>query len=310
MHYQHRYHAGNFADVFKHVALVGLLAALNRKESPWCYLETHAGTGLYDLTSVTADRTGEFRDGIERLWGLKGASEPLTRYLDGVRADNANGQLRNYPGSPRVAQSFMRETDRLVLCEKVPAMADQLKLNLRVAEIHRRDGYEAISLLPPKEKRALILIDPPFERPDEFEACNEFLRAALARFSQGIYAVWYPLKNAHVADRFKRRAATLKRAVLTMEFDTGAKGEETRFASIARSGSERPRMDARAGGSLDDAASAWMPEPPRKHAMTACGLLIVNPPYRFAEEMEPTMRTLAELLAQGPRAAYQWEMLA
>lgn len=271
MHYQHRYHAGNFADVFKHVALCGLLASLNRKDTPWCYLETHAGTGLYDLTSVTADRTGEFRDGIERLWGLENGPEPLMRYLQTVRVDNSSGRLHSYPGSPRFAQSFMREKDRLVLCEKVPVMADQLKQNLRVAEIHKRDGYEAISLLPPKEKRGLVLIDPPFERPDEFEACNEFLRAALARFAQGVYAVWYPLKNVHVADRFKRRAATLKREALTMELDTGAKSEGQ---------------------------------------MHGCGLLVVNPPFRFAEEIEPTMRALADLLAQGSRAVYHWEKLA
>ncbi len=273
VHYRHSYHAGNFADVFKHVVLCGLLAALNRKDKPWCYLETHAGAGLYDLGSTGAVRTGEWRDGIGRLAGVQDASGPMASFLrivHEVQMTSAN----SYPGSPVFAQALARPGDRLLFCEKVAEIAAELKQALgrdgRVA-IHQRDGYEAHSLLPPAEKRGLILVDPPFERPDEFEAVAGFLKRATARFAAGVYAAWYPLKNRHAAQRFERRAAAFTAdPVLRIEFDNGAKGEGQ---------------------------------------MRASAMLILNPPFRFEQGIVPALEILVRELAQGPRAAYSVQAL-
>lgn len=278
VHYRHSYHAGNFADVFKHVVLCGLLAALNRKDKPWCYLETHSGAGLYDLGSPGAVRTGEWREGIGRLLQLQAVPEPLAPFLEIVRSVPTLGSRLPtpvfYPGSPLFAQALARPGDRLLFCEAVVEIAEELKRSLgrdpRVA-IHRRDGYEAHSLLPPAEKRGLILVDPPFERPDEFELAAEFLKRATQRFAGGVYAVWYPLKNRHAAGRFERRVATLGAdPPLRIEFDNGARGEGQ---------------------------------------MRACAMLILNPPFRFEQDIAPALKTLVRELAQGSRATYSIQLL-
>lgn len=273
MHYRHSYHAGNFADVFKHVVLCALLAALSRKDKPWCYVETHAGAGAYDLAGEGAARTGEWRDGIGRLHGLgpDGHVPPLLQaYLDVVRGVNGTGALRHYPGSPLFAQAFARERDRLVFCEKVPEIAAELRASLkgeRRAVVHQRDGHEAHALLPPAEKRGLVLVDPPFERADEFAAAAELVEKSLARFAGGVYAVWYPLKNRHAAARFERRVArACAGPPLRLALDNGAPGEGQ---------------------------------------MRACAVLVVNPPYGLEGELEPSGRRLARLLAQGPRPRYE-----
>ena len=270
MHYRHSFHAGNFADVFKHVALCGLLAGLNRKDKPWCCLETHAGAGAYDLAGEGATRTGEWRDGIGRLHALWHAPPLVEAFLDVVRGVNGTGALRHYPGSPLFAQAYARERDRLVLCEKVPAIAAELRENVkgeRRASVHQRDGYEAHALLPPAEKRGLVLVDPPFERPDEFEAVEELLARALARFAGGVYAVWYPLKNRHAAGRFERAVAKrCDEPPLRVALDTGAPGEGQ---------------------------------------MRSCALLVANAPYGFDGEFTPVGRWLAQQLAQGPRPSFE-----
>jgi 23S rRNA (adenine2030-N6)-methyltransferase len=270
MHYRHSYHAGNFADVFKHAVLCALLAALSRKDKPWCYLETHAGAGAYDLAGQGAARTGEWRDGIGRLAGAAGAPPAVQFVLDAVAGVNGTGALRHYPGSPLFAQACAREHDRLVLCEKVPEVAAELRENLRGerrAAVHCRDGYEAYALLPPAEKRGLLLLDPPFERPDEFDAAAELVEKSLARFAGGVYAAWYPLKNRHAAARFERRVArACDTPPLRLALETGAAGEGQ---------------------------------------MRACAVLVANPPFGFAEAFTPAGRWLARALAQGPRAAFE-----
>jgi 23S rRNA (adenine2030-N6)-methyltransferase len=270
MHYRHSFHAGNFADVFKHVALCGLLAALSRKDKPWCCLETHAGAGAYDLAGEGATRTGEWREGIGRLHGLGHAPPLVESFLDVVRGVNGTGALRHYPGSPLFAQACAREGDRLVLCEKIPAIAAELRENLkgeRRASVHQRDGYEAHALLPPAEKRGLVLVDPPFERPDEFEAVEQLLGKALARFAGGVYAAWYPLKNRHAASRFERGVARhCAEPPLRLALDTGAPGE----------------------GQL-----------------RSCALLVVNAPYGFEGDFAPVGQWLAQQLAQGTRPSFE-----
>lgn len=268
MHYRHAYHAGNFADVHKHVVLVGLLQALSRKDAPWSYLETHAGAGLYDLRSAASLKTAEAEDGIAQLREDSAAAEPVASYLKAVRALNAaDGPVYLYPGSPLIAQALLRENDRLVLCENVPAVFAELRQHFardRQVTLHERDGYEAHALLPPPQKRGLVLVDPPFERRDEFEAMEDFLIKAQARFVGGIYAFWYPLKNSFEVERFGRRIAQASRkTVLDVCLDTGAKPEGQ---------------------------------------MRGSGLVIVNPPYRFADEVAPVLVDLAKTLSLGPRA--------
>lgn len=269
MHYRHAYHAANFADVHKHVLLVGLLQALSRKDSPWSYLETHAGAGLYDLRSAASLKTAEAQDGIGQLHRDLEFAEPVTSYLKAVYALNAaDGPVHIYPGSPVLAQALLREKDRLVLCENVDDVFAELKGHFgrdRQATLHQRDGYETHALLPPTEKRGLVLVDPPFERRDEFEAMEEFLAKAQARFAGGIYAFWYPLKNSFEVERFGRRIAALSsKPVLDFCLDTGA---------------------------------------PAEGQMRGSGMVVVNPPYRFAEEMTPVLAALAKTLSLGPRAA-------
>ena len=269
MHYRHSYHAGNFADVFKHVLQGALLAALNRKDKPWFYLDTHGGSGAYDLDDSGAVRTGEWRQGVGRIYELDKAPPVLAEYLGHLRSFNRGGALRRYPGSPWLAVQAARPMDRVVLCEKVEAVYAELKQNLggdsRVS-FHKRDGYESPALLPPKEKRGLVLVDPPFERPDEFVAMARVLAEAHQRFAGGIYALWYPLKNRHAAARFVRSAARSAGECLQVEFENGAAGEGQ---------------------------------------MRGCGMLVANPPHRFRDDIEPALRVLVRELAQGPKAAYR-----
>lgn len=275
MHYRHSYHAGNFADVFKHVVLCGLLAALNRKDKPWCYLETHSGAGAYDLAGEGATRTGEWREGIGRLHGMDRVPDLLQSFLDVVRGLNGTGVLRHYPGSPLFAQAYARERDRIVLCEKIPEIAAELRENLkgeRRAVVHKRDGHEAHALLPPAEKRGLMLVDPPFERPDEFVVAAELVEKSLKRFAGGIYAVWYPLKNRHAASRFERHVARLcDEPPLRLALENGAPGEGQ---------------------------------------MRGCAVLVVNPPFGLERALAPSGELLARVLAQGPRPLYEASLLS
>jgi len=272
MHYRHRFHAGNFADVFKHVLLVALLRALNTKDKPWCYLETHAGAGRYDFTDEAAARTAEYREGIERLWPQVTSPPAVTAYLEAVRALNPDGQLRYYPGSPLLVQHCVRPQDRMLLCEKLPEVAQELRDHLASQErahVHVRNGYEAIALLPPAEKRGLVLIDPPFEGASEFESCAEFLVKGVQRFNAGVFAVWYPYKNRHATERWLRRVQRdCKREILNLTMAVGL---------------------------------------PAEGQMRACGLLVVNPPYTFRAEATEALAWLAPRLKQGPGSSHQIE---
>ncbi len=260
MHYRHRYHAGNFADVFKHTLLMSLLGALSRKDTPWCFVDTHAGAGRYALGSQSAEATGEWRDGVGRLGDGRGAPAIVQAYL--ALAHDA----RRYPGSPAIAASLARPADRVVCCEKVAEVAAELRANVPRAIVHVRDGYEADSLLPPAERRGLVLVDPAFESRTEFDALGDFLKRAVGRFANGTYAAWYPLKNRHAAERFARRAGTGSgRPALVATFDNGAPGEGQ---------------------------------------MHSCGMLVLNPPFGFDDEARAVLAWLATRLAQGPKPAW------
>jgi 23S rRNA (adenine2030-N6)-methyltransferase len=266
MNYRHAFHAGNFADVVKHLALTAVILHLRRKEKAFCAIDTHAAAGLYDLEGAQALRTGEAETGIGRLRGLSGTGLPeaLAAYLDRVRQE---GEGR-YPGSPRIAARLLRPQDRLVAIEKHPEDAAALRSalsefrNVRVVE---GDGYERLpGLLPPAARRGVILIDPPYEADDEFERAVELLAGAHRRFATGIYLLWFPIKFRGAADAFCGEVRTrVPASVVRLDIDLGRPAE---------SGKER---------------------------LSAAGLLVANPPFGFEDEMNAATAILSPLLGRG-----------
>ncbi len=230
MNYRHIYHAGNIADLFKHAALLAVLDRLHAKPGALAVLDTHAGIGRYDLSAAEARKTGEFERGIGALIAYRArtpdaALHPaLDRLLHLVACASAgltDGVI--YPGSPLLARLVQRPQDRLALCELHPEDAAQLKQLFRgdgAVAVHHRDGYEALkALLPPKEKRGLVLIDPPFERPDEFPTLVEKIAEAHRRWPSGVYLLWYPIKNDAAVARFREAlAGSGIRRILAAEF--------------------------------------------------------------------------------------------
>jgi 23S rRNA (adenine2030-N6)-methyltransferase len=274
MNYRHAFHAGNFADVFKHVVLSLLLKSLHRKDTPFCYLDTHAGAGRYDLDGAAAQKTGEFREGILRLWHAD-ALPTLVDYMAAVRAVNAGNALRYYPGSPAVARFFLRPRDRMVLLELQPEECAQLKTQFagdRRVTVLAQDGYAGLrAFLPPSERRGLVLIDPPFETNDEYSRVVEGLRVAHARWDSGIYALWYPVKNRPPVERFHRAlAVTGIRKMLLVEF--APYPEDSGFR------------------------------------LNGCGMIVINPPWQLDETLRSLLPRLLEILRQHPsgHAGVSW----
>ena len=200
MNYRHAFHAGNHADVFKHAALVLLLEHLRAKPQPFAVLDTHAGLGVYDLTSDEARRSPEYQDGVARVSGRELASAPTySRLVAEMNPD----RLKTYPGSPEIVRRLLRQDDRLIACELHPEDAAVLKARYRRdprIAVHHRDGYEAMgALLPPPERRGLVLIDSPFEQTDEAERLMQVLTSGLKRWPTGIFAAWYPIKDRKIS---------------------------------------------------------------------------------------------------------------
>lgn len=277
MNYRHAFHAGNHADVLKHVLLLALLDALSRKDSPWFVLDTHAGRGQYDLDAPEAGKTGESRSGVAQLMAWARNARPLpkaiARYRDLLKRDE--GPVRMYPGSPLLVAQQLREGDRLAACELQPDEATALKAlfanDARVG-VHQRDGYAAMkALLPPKEKRGLVLIDPPYEaQGEEFDAILDALREALLRWPTGIFAVWYPIKQRRAILPFLRKAAALpvKQALV---------------AELLVRADESP---LRLNGS---------------------GMLVLNPPWKFDADIAPSLSAMVTALGEtGARHRLEW----
>ncbi|MGB5082170.1 MAG: 23S rRNA (adenine(2030)-N(6))-methyltransferase RlmJ [Burkholderiales bacterium] len=212
--YRHQFHAGNVSDVFKHAILTRLLVALTHKDKPFCMLDTHAGVGLYDLRHPWSQKTEEWRHGVGRIWDRADAPSGLAPYLDAIRADNADGHLRRYPGSPRIARRLMRADDRLVLCELNKDDCEALKAvfeGVRHTAIHNQDGFSAIrAFLPPKERRGLTFIDAAFDQSDEFGRISRAIKEAHGRFATGVIAAWYPLMAPAVMQAFSRSLRAIK----------------------------------------------------------------------------------------------------
>jgi 23S rRNA (adenine2030-N6)-methyltransferase len=195
--YRHGFHAGNHADVLKHVVLVQMLAYLTAKETPLWIVDTHAGAGAYSLDSAFARKKGEFRDGIGRLWGQNALPPTLDAYVQQVRKSNPDGTLRNYPGSPQIAMQMLREQDRLQLFELHTTESQVLQQHFsnakRRVSVQAADGFAGLkAVLPPASRRGLVLIDPSYEDKADYSKVLETMQDALQRFATGVYAVWYP----------------------------------------------------------------------------------------------------------------------
>lgn len=204
MNYRHAYHAGNICDVVKHAVLTLLIEYMQQKDKGLGVLDTHAGCGLYDLSDERAQKTQEAEAGAHRVWNRFGSDaqntpDVLAPYLTVLRQLNPDGSLRLYPGSPLLARQMLRPQDRLMACELHPEDVRELRRCMRddkQAQTHHRDGYEALkALLPMPEKRGLVLIDPPFEAPDKFDALTQAAKHIHAHFPQAVAALWYPIKE-------------------------------------------------------------------------------------------------------------------
>jgi 23S rRNA (adenine2030-N6)-methyltransferase len=279
MNYRHAFHAGNFADVIKHPVLCELLRLLTAKDKKLFVLDTHAGAGGYDLGGALAVRTREAEAGVARLMVTSRAGMPaaVARYLAAVTAYDrkfgaTTGGVRHYPGSPRLIRSALRPGDRFVACELHADEFQSLKREFagdRAIEVREEDGYKALkSLLPPAERRGLVLIDPPFEAADEFDRLLRAVRQGLRRFATGCYAIWYPIKDEAAVETFLQVMAGLKYLRLELRVPPLVPGK-----------------------------------------LAACGMVVINPPWKFEEAMRETLPWLATALggqasvtAQAPAA--------
>ena len=283
MNYHHAFHAGNFADVIKHVVLTRILTYLHDKPAAFRVIDTHAGAGLYDLESEEAQRGGEWLSGIARIMQSRLSNETaalMQPYLDIIRSFNPKAELKAYPGSPLIARVLLRPQDRLVACELEPgarrALIDRLRHDEQ-ARVVDLDGWMALpAFVPPKERRGIVLIDPPFEAKDEFERLGESFAAAYAKWPTGVYVIWYPVKNRRAAEALAiavaqaAAAAKPSRKCLRLEF------------SVAPQATSGP--------------------------LTSTGLLIVNPPYTLQGELKTILPELEKPLGQGGAARFRLDV--
>jgi 23S rRNA (adenine2030-N6)-methyltransferase len=267
MNYRHAFHAGGFADVVKHAVMMRILVHLRAKPAAFRVIDTHAGAGRYDLTGPEAARGGEWRAGIARLHAAAldaRAALLLAPYRDIVAAANPGERLSVYPGSPLIALSLMRPQDRLLACEFEPGAAGALAANLRGdrrARVVAIDGWTALSAyVPPRERRGLVLVDPAYEQADEFSRLAAGLAAAHRKWPTGIYLAWYPIKERAATEAFGRRLARLGIAKML-------RGE----LSLAVPESAGP--------------------------LSACGVIVVNPPWTLPDELEVLLASLSRLLS-------------
>jgi 23S rRNA (adenine2030-N6)-methyltransferase len=282
MNYRHAFHAGGFADVIKHLVLVRILSYLQEKPAAFRLIDTHAGAGVYDLTSDEARRGGEWLTGIARLMQARfsEAAGPLVApYLDIVRAFNPPRDLRTYPGSPLIARALLRPQDRLTACEVEPKARKRLIDALRhdpQARVVDLDGWMALpAFVPPNERRGLVLVDPPYEQKDEFERMAEGFAQAFAKWPTGSYLLWYPVKSRRATDALARHVAETAAAAaqpgkcLRLEFSVAPQTAE--------------------------------------NGLTSAGLLIVNPPWKLAGELKTILPELEKPLGQGGAGRFRLE---
>lgn len=279
MNYRHIYHAGNLGDVLKHAVLAAIITYLKKKEGAFRVFDTHAGVGLYDLTSEQAQKTGEWHHGIGRIIDAdipKNVAQVLDPWLSVVRDLNPQGGINLYPGSPVLARDLMRNQDRLTLTELHPEEFDSLIANFggdKHVKLIEIDAWLALgSFLPPKERRGLVLIDPAYEVESEFDRLLEGIQRGWKRWQTGIYAMWYPIKNRRVINRLIKEMESFGiRNVLSLELGAGQIRED------------KP--------------------------MSSSGMLVVNPPWTLKADMDTALPWLCERLSRGPGAHWHAEVV-
>jgi 23S rRNA (adenine2030-N6)-methyltransferase len=283
MNYRHAFHAGNFADVIKHIVLTRILTYLHQKQSAFRVIDTHAGAGRYDLTGDEAERSGEWRFGVARILQARFSDEAqalVAPYLDIVRAFNPPRELVAYPGSPLIARALLRPQDRMVACEIQDAARKELISNLSrdpQARVVDLDGWTALTAyVPPNERRGLVLIDPPFEDKDEFSRLAEKFAAAHAKWPTGIYMLWYPAKDRRGPERLARDVASV---------------------AAARDGASENCLRVEFSVAPQTAESG----------LVSTGLLIVNPPWTLASELKTILPELEKPLGLGGAGRYRIE---
>lgn len=282
MNYRHAFHAGGFADVIKHIVLARMLIYLQEKQAAFRVIDTHAGAGVYDLASDESRRGGEWLTGIARVMQARFSEKtaPLIKpYLDIVRAFNPDRELKAYPGSPLIARALLRPQDRLTACEVEPKARKRLIDALRrdtQARVVDLDGWLALpAFVPPKERRGLVLIDPPYEQKDEFERLAQAFAEAFAKWPTGSYLLWYPAKSRRATDNLARHVADVVRdgtppgKCLRLEFSVAPQAVGTALASA--------------------------------------GLLIVNPPWTLMDELRAILPELEKPLGQGGAGRFRLE---
>jgi 23S rRNA (adenine2030-N6)-methyltransferase len=277
VNYRHAFHAGNFADVVKHAVLVRILVHLRAKPAAFRVIDTHAGAGRYDLHGAEASRSLEWRDGIARLMATSISAAPralLAPYLDAIAALNEGGRLAVYPGSPALVRALLRPQDRLIACEREPQAATALAGFLaddRRSKAVTIDGWTALNAyVPPRERRGLVLIDPPFEAPDEFVRLATALAAAHRKWASGIYLLWYPIKE-------REESVALVRSL--------------RRAAIAKVLCAELRVAVR-------------------ERLAACGLIVINPPWMLEAELQVLLPELAAVLSGDRGGSHRLDWLA
>ncbi|EGQ7641715.1 TPA: 23S rRNA (adenine(2030)-N(6))-methyltransferase RlmJ [Vibrio cholerae] len=262
--YRHSFHAGNHADVLKHIVQSLILNSLQQKEKPFVYHDTHSGVGRYDLTHEWSEKTGEYKQGIARVWQQDNIPAELDSYLDAIRQLNQGETLRYYPGSPRVARAHLREQDRMVLTELHPSDYPLLEQEFhrdRQVSIYKEDGFARLKAsLPPQERRGLVLIDPPYELAKEYRDVVRAIAQSYKRWATGIYAIWYPVVNRCDIDDMLQGLQGLEiRKILQIEL------------GVAPDTNER--------------------------GMTASGMIVINPPWTLESQMQTILPFLKQAIA-------------
>ncbi|SBT17211.1 Ribosomal RNA large subunit methyltransferase J [Marinomonas gallaica] len=270
--YRHIYHAGNHADILKHLVASQVCQHLVKKEAPFFYLDTHAGIGLYELASDQAQLNHEYDTGISRLIGRNDLPEPLELFVDIVKDLNPKGQLKVYPGSPMVIDHYLRQKDKMHLCELHPNDYPKLAAlfpKKRIANVVKDDGFLAVkSMLPPPQKRGFVLMDPPYEVKKDYQTVVKALEDGYKRFSQGTFAIWYPVLDRRQADHLLNAVAATKiRNTLLLELNI--RGTET------------------------------------KRGMAGSGMIVVNPPWTLEKEAQEFLPYLRDVLAEDDDAHFQ-----
>ncbi|MFV0450549.1 MAG: 23S rRNA (adenine(2030)-N(6))-methyltransferase RlmJ [Vibrio sp.] len=262
--YRHSFHAGNHADVVKHIVQSLILNALQQKDKPFVYHDTHSGVGRYDLTNEWSEKTGEYKQGIARIWQQDNVPEDIQSYLDAIKVLNQGDELRYYPGSPRVARAHLRAQDRMVLTELHPSDYPLLEQEFerdRQVSIYKEDGFQRLKAsLPPQERRGLVLIDPPYELAKEYRDVVNAIAQSYKRWATGIYAIWYPVVNrCDIEDMIEGLENLGINKILQIELGVSPDTNE--------------------------------------RGMTASGMIVINPPWKLESQMEEILPFLKQAIA-------------